>query len=162
MRRALRRALGGLALVALAAGLEPTGASAQPGVRVARVSYFSPGSRGAPGHIGLRNALRELGYVEGKNLLIELRFAEGEYARLAGLAAEYAEAGGLMAYGTNLTELHRRAATYVDKIFKGARPADLPVEQPMTFDMVVNLKTAKALGLTMPPEIMVRATRVIE
>ena len=79
-----------------------------------------------------------------------------------GSSREYAEAGGLMAYGTNLTELHRRAATYVDKIFKGARPADLPVEQPMTFDMVVNLKTAKALGLTMPPEIMVRATGVIQ
>ena len=79
-----------------------------------------------------------------------------------GPSREYAEAGGLMAYGTNSTEQHRRAATFVDKIFKGAKTTDLPVEQPMTFEMVVNLKTAKALGVTMPPEIMVQATRVIQ
>lgn len=75
---------------------------------------------------------------------------------------EYAEAGGLMSYGQNQTDIYRRAATYIDKIFKGARAGDLPVEQPMTFELVVNLKTAKAIGLTMPPEIMVQATRVIE
>ena len=149
-------------IVVLGAGAfaAPFASLSQQKGKVWRVGYLSGGSASPPS--GFLQGMRELGYVEGKNLLIELRFAEGEYARLAGLAAEYAEAGGLMAYGTNLTELHRRAATYADKIFKGARPADLPVEQPMTFDMVVNLKTAKALGLTMPPEIMVRATRVIE
>jgi putative ABC transport system substrate-binding protein len=67
-----------------------------------------------------------------------------------------------MSYGPNFPDIYRRAATYVDKILRGTRPADLPVEQPMTFDLAVNLKTAKQLGLTMPPEIMVRATRVIE
>lgn len=76
--------------------------------------------------------------------------------------SEYVEAGGLMSYGQNLREIYRRAATYVDKIVKGSKPSDLPVEQPTKFDMAVNLKTAKALGLTVPPVIMVQATKVIE
>lgn len=75
---------------------------------------------------------------------------------------EGAEAGGLMAYGSNVDDLFRRAATYVDKILKGANPADLPVERPRTFDMVLNLKTAKELGITMPSPILLQATEVIE
>ena len=70
--------------------------------------------------------------------------------------------GGLMSYGANWLEIFRRSALYVDKIFKGAKPADLPVEQPTRFDMVINLKTAKALGITIPPTVLLQATEVIE
>jgi putative ABC transport system substrate-binding protein len=76
--------------------------------------------------------------------------------------ADFAEAGGLISYGVSVVELFRRAATYVDKILKGAKPGDLPVEQPTRFELVINGKTAKALGLSIPPSLQVSVDRVIE
>jgi putative ABC transport system substrate-binding protein len=110
--------------------------------------------------------------VEGLLIIASPKYF-AERKRLADLAVryrlpsvvggrEYAEAGGLLSYGPSYRELFRRAAIYVDKILKGAKPADLPVEQPTKFELVINLKTAKALGLTIPPSLLQRADQVIE
>jgi putative ABC transport system substrate-binding protein len=82
--------------------------------------------------------------------------------RPAAGSKEFAEAGGMIGYGVAITDNHRRSAAFVDKIMRGAKPADLPVEEPTKFEMVINLRTAKAFGLTIPPSVLLRADRVIE
>jgi putative tryptophan/tyrosine transport system substrate-binding protein len=106
-------------------------------------------------------------YVVGDPVLSRHRKRLAELAAKSRLPAVYelkdhAEAGGLMAYGPSLLDMYRRAATYVDKILKGAKPADLPVEQPTKFELVINLKAAKALGLTIPQSLLARADEVIQ
>ena len=111
-------------------------------------------------------------HADGLIILPSLVFSDRR-AQLAKLALEnrlpsvyfreeFVEAGGLMSYGTSFTDLSRRAATYVDKILKGANPAELPVEQPKKFELAINLKTARQIGLTIPPNVLARADRVIK
>jgi putative ABC transport system substrate-binding protein len=105
--------------------------------------------------------------VLGSAMLADYRAETTNRALKSGLPAIYMESrwidvGGLMSYGPRLTDLSRRAATYVDKILKGAKPADLPVEQPTKFELVINLKAAKQIGLTIPPNVLARADKVIK
>ena len=109
----------------------------------------------------------------GAAIILDEALFHQERTRIATLAAQhqipamyghrdYAEAGGLLSYGPNFPALIRRAATYVDKILKGAKPEDLPVEQPTKFELVINLKTTQALGLTTPPTLLFQANEVIK
>lgn len=112
--------------------------------------------------------------AERANALLTLRnpLSAAYRARIVDFAAknrlpaypdsEFTEAGGLMSYGVSVADLWGRAAVYVDKILKGAKPGDLPIEQPTKFELVINLKTAKALGLTIPSSLLLRADRAIE
>jgi len=98
--------------------------------------------------------------VRSRDRLVELSTRHG-LPTISGDSG-FAVAGGLMGYGPNLVRQTRRAAYYVDRILKGAKPADLPVEQPTKFELVINLKTAKQLGLTIPPNVLARADKVIK
>ena len=99
-------------------------------------------------------------FIQQQRQIAELA-AKNRLASIS-MVREYAEAGGLMSYGSSISDNWRRVATYVDKIFKGAKPADLPVEQPTKFELVINGKTAKALGLTIPQSLLISADKVIE
>jgi putative tryptophan/tyrosine transport system substrate-binding protein len=120
----------------------------------------------APAFEGLKDRAEAL-YVTGDPLVHTHRLRINTFALAARLPTtfthrEYVEAAGLMSYGPNFPDLNRRAADYVDKILRGEKPADLPVQQPTKFDLAINLITAKALGLTIPPTLLARADDVIE
>jgi putative ABC transport system substrate-binding protein len=120
----------------------------------------------------LDSAFRAAGGSDGLVVLDCILFTTQRARLVAGAAAhrlpamygyrDFVEEGGLVSYGTHIPELYRRAAMYVDKILRGASPADLPIEQPAKFELVINLKTAKTLGLTIPPALLLRADQIIE
>jgi len=120
-------------------------------------SFFSAMGRGAP------DALLAAGsYFLRVHRARIIEFANKRRLPTISARSSSVDAGGLMYYGTNRPYLYRRAATYVAKILKGAKPADLPIEQPTKFDLVINLKTAKKLGFTIPPAVLLQATKVIK
>jgi len=108
------------------------------------------------------DALHASGPTAGEHRRQIADFALQHRLPMIGLSRRIAEAGSLLSYGPSLSDMSRRAATYVDKILKGAKPADLPVEQPIKFELVINLKTAKALGITLPPTLLFQADEVIQ
>ena len=121
----------------------------------------------APAFAALTHRSVQAVYVMWNQVTFTHRTRVGDLARAHRLLTIFdepqaVEAGGLMSYSPSLVDLYRRAATYVDKILKGAKPADLPVEQPTTFEFVINLRTAKAVGLTIPPAVLARADQIIE
>ncbi len=152
---------------AAAGALEETEAAAPSlGLRLRSVEVRGPGDLDAA-FKAVTSARPSALITLADGMLFENRTRIVEFAAKSRLPAifperQFAEAGGLMTYGPSIASNFRRAATYVDKILKGAKPADLPVEQPTRFDLVVNLKTAKALGLTIPQSILVQATEVIQ
>jgi putative ABC transport system substrate-binding protein len=120
----------------------------------------------APAFESLKGRAEALGIITDP-LMITNRLRINTLAQVARLptiypAREYVESGGLISYGPNYPHLFRRAAEFVDKILRGAKPSDIPIEQPTKFDLVINLTTAKALGLTMPEALLLRADELIE
>jgi putative ABC transport system substrate-binding protein len=143
-----------------------TGAAQALGLHLHIVELRSPDELDAA-FAAMTRAGADALFVQGEPLLLDgLRWRIVDLAATSRLPTMYSwrmyvDAGGLMAYGPSLPDMHRHTATYVDKILKGAKPADLPVEQPMKFEFVINLKTAEALGLTIPPILLFRADEVI-
>jgi hypothetical protein len=165
----------------------PLSALAQhPPPKIARIGYLeaSMPQNGTSRFLkDFRRGLRDLGYVEGTNIRLEVRFGgtrdTGRSAHATPTVenrriraeeqlpamyetSQFVEVGGLMSYGPNTDDLLTRAATYVERILRGAKPGDLPIEQPATFELVINLNTAKALGVTIPSAILFQADRVIQ
>jgi putative tryptophan/tyrosine transport system substrate-binding protein len=159
--------LGDAGSASVSARLEDTRAAAQLlGVQVQSLTVGAPRDFDRAFEAIVHGSARAM-IVLHNSLTLAHRESIIEFAALIRLPAMYensgwTNAGGLMAYGANAVSMHRRAAYYVDRILKGANPAELPIEQPMVFDFVVNLKTAQALGITFPNEIMLQVTEVIQ
>ena len=136
----------------------PFAVGAQQPPKIAKVGILYPGTTGTlPSRIaGLREGLQAAGYREPDNIELVARLPTMYNIR------EPVEAGGLISYGANWRDMWRRSANLVDKILRGAKPAELPVEQPTKFDLFINLTTADALGLTVPDTLLARADEVIE
>jgi putative ABC transport system substrate-binding protein len=147
--------------------LEETAAAARAaGLKLQRLEAQDPKDLDGPFAALFRERIGGLIVLPSPMFLSEHRrvVALAARNRLPGMffSREFVEAGGLMSYGPNLLELWRRAAVYVDKILKGAKPSELPVEQPTRFELVINFKTAKALGLAIPQSVLLRADQVIQ
>jgi hypothetical protein len=181
-----------ITLLGGAAAAWPLTARSQQPAKLPTIGFFSPNTRSAAGPwtAAFVERLREIGWIEGRTVAIEYRWGEGRGDRTAEVVAEFirfkpdvivthgeycrGEAGdvgnsdcfrvgdGPLSYGPNFADLFRRAADYVDKILRGTKPGELPVEQPTRFDLVINLTTATALGLTIPESFLLRADEVIE
>ena len=141
-------------------------ASAQLGLQLLRISVKNPGDFLGAFETATRNRAEALVVVDDAMVTryrVEiLRLAGKHSLPVISLYKPFVEAGGLFAYGASTTDMYRNAADYVDKILRGAKPADLPIEEPTKFELVINLKTAKVLGLTVPPSLLQRAEQVIE
>jgi hypothetical protein len=142
----------------------PLAARAQQGERMRRIGVLMWGGENdpvwKPRLSAFTRALAELGWTDGRNVRMDVRWGGADINRIRALAQELA--GGLLSYGPDQVDIWYRAATYVDRILRGVKPSELPVQLPTKFEMVVNLKAAKALGLEIPPSILARADEVIE
>jgi ABC-type uncharacterized transport system substrate-binding protein len=141
-------------------------ASSQLGLQVLRLPIRGPSDFPAAFQAATRARAEALAVVDDTAVTNHrgqtVTLAANHSLPVGSIYKDFVEAGGLVAYGPNLPALYRRAAYYADRILKGAKPSDLPIEQPTQFDLVINMKTAKALGLTIPPSLLLRADQVIE